>query len=468
MTNGRAVETSSDALVLFGATGDLARKKIFPALYALAKRRQLEIPVIGVAASGWNVDQLRGRARDAVAAFGAGVDDPGAMDTLLGRLRYVDGDYRDPETFNRLKRSLGDALNPTHYLAVPPAVFETVIGGLDRSGCAAGGRIVIEKPFGRDLASARQLNVVASSVFPEQSIYRIDHFLGKEPIENITYFRFANTFLEPIWNRNHVSAVQMTMAEDFGLEGRGAFYETVGCLRDVVQNHLFQIVSLLAMEPPVGTGYGAVRDEKAKTFRAMRPLTPDDVVRGQFEGYRDEPGVDPRSGVETYAAMRLLIDTWRWHDVPFLLRAGKNLRVTATEVLVEFKHPPLAVFGDSRVPTGRGNYVRLRLEPNPGIALAARTKTPGEAFRGEQRELFLTQVNRDEQQPYERLLGDALAGNDALFARQDSVEAAWTVLDPVLSHEGPAHSYRPGSWGPREADRLAAHVGGWHDPAGGA
>jgi glucose-6-phosphate 1-dehydrogenase len=454
----------SDALVFFGATGDLAHKKIFPALYSMSKRGVLDLPVIGVAYSGWNLEQLRDRARDSIQTFGGGVDDPAAMDNLLSQMRYVDGDYSDPATFTQLKQALAGAKLPTHYLAIPPVLFETVIENLGRSGAANGARVVIEKPFGHDLASARELNRVVHSVFPEESIFRIDHYLGKEAIENISYFRFANSFLEPIWNRAHVASVQVTMAEDFGVQGRGKFYDATGCLRDVVQNHLFQIVAILAMEPPVGGGYEGERDEKAKVFRAMVPLQSDDLVRGQFEGYREEPGVAPNSDVETYAAVRLHIDSWRWQGVPFFLRSGKNLKETATEVLVEFKTPPLAIFPDAIPPAGRANYVRFRLAPHPGIALAARVKSPGEEFLGEQHELFLSEAHHREEEPYERLLGDAIAGNGMLFTRQDAVEAAWAVVDPVLKHHHRVHPYAPGSWGPEAADALTKHVGGWHIP----
>ena len=454
----------SDALVFFGATGDLAHKKIFPALYAMSKRGDLDFPVIGVALPDWGVDQLRERAVDSIKTFGGGIDNPEAMDNLLSCLRYVHGDYADAETFSRLKNELRDAHRPTHYLAIPPSLFETVIHNLGQSGTAKDARVVIEKPFGHDLASARELNQVVHSVFPEESIFRIDHFLGKEAIENISYFRFANSFLEPIWNRGHIASVQVTMAEDFGIEGRGKFYDATGCLRDVVQNHLFQIVALLAMEPPVGGDHERLRDEKVKVFRAMRPLTSADLVRGQFQGYRDEPGVAPDSDVETYAAVRLHIDSWRWQGVPFLLRSGKKLKVTATEVLVELLSPPVSIFPEAVPPPGRANYVRFRIAPHSGIALAARVKTPGEEFQGEQHELFLSEARRKEEEPYERLLGDAIAGNGLLFAREDGVEAAWAVVDPVLRHHHPSIPYAPGSWGPPEADALVATVGGWHQP----
>jgi glucose-6-phosphate 1-dehydrogenase len=454
---------TSDALVFFGATGDLAHKKIFPALYAMVKRGTLDVPVIAVAYSHWNLDQLRDRAKDGIEQFGGGIDDQRAFQRLLGLLSYIDGDYNDPATFTALKKTLGSAVLPTHYLAIPPLLFATVVKGLAASSAAKNARVVVEKPFGRDLESARQLNQVLRSVFPESSIYRIDHFLGKEAIENILYFRFANSFLEPIWNRDHVATVQVTMAEDFGVQGRGKFYESTGCLRDVVENHLFQIVALLAMEPPAGTALDALRDEKVKVFRTTRPLTPDDLVRGQFAGYRDEPGVAPDSDVETYAAVRLHIDSWRWGGVRWYLRSGKRLAATVTEVRVQFKAPPQQIFEDSA--TGQPNYLRFRLAPMSAIALAARVKRPGEDFVGDQRELYLSEEHPGEEQPYERLLGDALAGKPALFTREDSVEAAWAVVDPVLANHHEARPYPPGSWGPPEAEALVAADGGWREPA---
>ena len=456
-------EARSDVLVFFGATGDLAYKQIFPALYAMAERGALRFPVVGVASSHWNLSQLQDRARDSIEHAVRAVDGQ-ALQHLLGSLRYVDGDYNDPSTFAQLKQVLGPAQRPAHYLAIPPSLFETVIRALATSGCATNARVIVEKPFGRDLASAGELNNVLHSVFPESSVFRIDHFLGKEPIENIVYFRFANSFLEPIWNRNYVASVQVTMAEEFGVQGRGRFYEQTGCVRDVIENHLFQVVSLLAMEPPAGGGAKAQQDERAKVLAAMRPLTPVDLVRGQFAGYRDEPGVAPDSDVETYAALRLHIDSWRWHGVPFFVRAGKCLPVTATEVLVELKAPPQPLFDDSRTPAGRTNYLRFRFSPGAAIAFSARVKRPGKQFVGDQQELFLSDELAKAEAPYERLLGDAMEGDAMLFAREDSVEAAWAVVDPVLRDHHQAIPYPSGTWGPTEAGALVAHYGGWHDP----
>ncbi|MDR3392530.1 MAG: glucose-6-phosphate dehydrogenase [Sulfuriferula sp.] len=455
--------TPADALVIFGVTGDLAHKMIFSALYAMVKRGVLDVPVVGVAGSQLSLAQLRQRVEDSVVQAGK-VDDRAALDRLLSLLRYVGGDYNDPDTFIALKQALGAARRPAHYLAIPPALFETVIKGLGAAGLAEQARLIVEKPFGRDLASAQALNRIALSVFVEDAIFRIDHYLGKEAIMNILYFRFANSFLEPIWNRNYVSSVQITLSENFGIKGRGGFYESAGCLRDVIQNHLFQIVALLAMEPPAYQGFGAVHSEKAKVFQAMRPLRPDDVVRGQYSGYRQEAGVAQDSDVETYCALRLFIDSWRWQGVPWYLRSGKCLAATAAEVLVELKPPPQKLFDDAAAVTGLANYFRFRISPNSAVALAARVKRAGKEFTGDQRELYLLDEQPGAETPYERLLEDAMAGDGALFTREDAVEAAWTVVDPVLDSYQQAYPYQPGSWGPQQADALIAADGGWHNP----
>ncbi|MCA9629180.1 MAG: glucose-6-phosphate dehydrogenase [Myxococcales bacterium] len=449
----------ADALVFFGATGDLAFKKIFPALHALVSRRGLDIPIVGVARSGKSVEALRERARASVREHGT-LEDDAALERLLGLLRYVDGDYKDGKTFSKLREQLDGSERPVHYLAIPPSLFPVVIRQLSEAGCARGARVIIEKPFGRDRESARKLNETISSVFDEASIFRIDHYLGKETVQNLVVLRFANTFLEPLWNRNYIESVQITMAERFGVQGRGSFYEEAGAIRDVVQNHLMQVIGFLAMEPPATTYNEALRDELVKVFRQIRPLTAGDVVRGQFDGYREEKGVSADSGVETYAALRLAIDSWRWDGVPFLIRAGKCLPISATEVVVDFKRPPL-----SRLAPGKGNFLRLRLSPELNVSLGARIKRPGDEMESEATELALVDRPTGEvMSAYERLLNDALEGDPTLFARQDAVEAAWKVVDGVLASPPTVRPYAPGTWGPAEAERLAADIGGWESP----
>ncbi len=451
-------DTHSDALVFFGATGDLAYKKIFPSLQALVKRGALNVPVIGVAKSGWGIEQLRARARDSLEKHGQ--VDPAAFDKLCGLLRYVDGDYNDPATFQSIRRELGSAQRPAHYLAIPPMLFGTVVEQLAKANCTRGARVVIEKPFGHDLASAQELNRILLATFDEEHIFRIDHYLGKRPVHNMIFFRFVNPIMESFWSRNHVQSVQITMAEDFGIQGRGAFYDQTGTIRDVVQNHLFQVLANLAMEPPVRTDSESMRDEKVKVLKAIPPLDPKHLVRGQFRGYRNERGVAPDSQVETFAALRLEVNSWRWQGVPFFIRAGKSLPVTCTEIMVRLRRPP-KVFPTA---TPAPNYLRFRVSPEVVGAFGLTEMDREEKMIGQPMELVATHhPEAGEADAYERVLGDAMEGDATLFAREDYVEEAWRIVDPALKAGSPIFEYEPKTWGPSEADKVAP-PGGWHNP----
>jgi glucose-6-phosphate 1-dehydrogenase len=450
----------SDALVFFGATGDLAYKQIFPSLLGLVHDEGLNIPIIGVAKAGWNLDQLKARAADSLQHHGGG--DPKAIQQLLGLLRYVDGDYSDASTFTALREQLGQAKRPLHYLAVPPSLFATVAQALAKSGCADGARLVIEKPFGHNRATARTLDRLLSQYFPEENIFRIDHYLGKEPVQNIVYTRFANSMFEPLWNRDHVSSIQITMAEDFGVQDRGRFYDETGALRDVVQNHMLQVLAQLTMDPPTGEEHEALRDQKAALLKATRPLAASDVVRGQYIGYRSVPGVRAGSTVETFVALKLFIDSWRWAGVPIYIRAGKMLPVTATEIMLQFKRPPRETF-DELVPVSSG-HVRMRISPDVHIAMGVRVKLPGERMVGEDVEMILTEHAPNLMPPYQRLLGDAMRGLGELFGRDDIVDAQWRIVEPILDDATPVYPYESGTWGPEEAQALIGRDGPWRNP----
>lgn len=455
---------SSDALVLFGATGDLARRKIFPALYDMLRHGRVVPPIICVAYSpGWDLEKLRTHAHEGITQFGGSGLDEAVFRQLASLMTYINGDYEEPATFEEIRRALESRKRPLHYFAIPPSMFSVVVRGLAAVGCTKDARVVVEKPFGRDVESARELNATLHEALPESNIFRIDHYLGKEAVQNILYFRFANSFLEPIWNRNHIRQVQITMAESIGVEGRGRFYDSVGAIRDVLQNHLLQVLALLAMEPPLGTSAEAIRDEQAKLLKAIRPLAPGDIVRGQYEGYAKEEGVARNSDTETYTAVRFFVDTWRWAGVPFIVRTGKKLPVTTTEIRAEFQLPPQRVFAVSESGPLATNYLRMRVSPTVSIALGARTKNAGDRMVGRPVELYVCNNHPDEMSAYERLLGDALDGEAMLFARQDAVEASWNVVEPVLERRDPAYPYEPGTWGPQEAD-LLLNGGLWHNP----
>jgi glucose-6-phosphate 1-dehydrogenase len=455
---------NSDALVIFGATGDLAYKQIFPALYGLVHDEGLTTPIIGVAKQGWTLEQLQQRAQDSLKVHGIS-SDTDSFRQLISQLRYVDGDYSDPTTFAQLRKELGEAQRPLHYLAIPPSLFGVVAGQLAQSGCAEHARLVIEKPFGHDAQSARELDRILDPLFPEEQIFRIDHYLGKEPVQNILYTRFANPLFEPLWNRTYVRSIQITMAEDFGVQDRGRFYDETGAIRDVVQNHLLQVLAHLTMDPPSGNDHEAIRDQRSALLKAVRPLDPAHVVRGQYQGYRTVPGVRPNSTVETYVAVKLAIDNWRWAGVPMYIRAGKKLPITAAEVIVEFKRPPRETFGE-HVPAS-SSHMRMRIGPDVAVGLGVRVKTPGERMLGHDIELIMTERPGSDLPPYQRLLGDAMRGIQDLFTRQDLVNAQWCIVDPVLDNVTPLYSYESGSWGPDEAGELIGNDGPWRDPKPG-
>jgi glucose-6-phosphate 1-dehydrogenase len=449
----------ADALVFFGATGDLAYKKIYPSLQAMVKRGTLGMPVIGVANAGWDTERLRARARDSLEQHGS--FDTTVFDKLAGLLRYVDGDYNDPATFRALRGELGSAKSPAHYLAIPPFLFETVVRQLGATGCAENARVIVEKPFGINRASARELNRILLEIFPEEAVFRMDHFLGKRPIRNMLYFRFANTFFESFWNRNYIESIQMTMAEDFGVEGRGAFYDATGAIRDVVQNHLFQLLANLTMEPPVRTDSESIRDEKVKVLKAIPPIEPNEVARGQFKGYRTERGVAPNSTVETFAALELQIDSWRWQRVPIYIRTGKRLPVTCTEVVIRLRKPPTMYTESPLI----GNHLRFRVSPDVSLGLGLMVMAPGEGMVGQAAEMIgIRQPRADEADAYERVISDAIVGDTTLFARADYVDEAWRIVEPILEATSPIYEYESRTWGPREVDSIVSPPGGWHNP----